>query len=62
MEIPVILGFFRFQNLYDHFMDMLDDRGINDDFIKELVEFSTAFDHTHYVKFLEGLKSFVDKN
>ncbi|XP_043540915.1 complement component 1 Q subcomponent-binding protein, mitochondrial-like, partial [Chiloscyllium plagiosum] len=45
--------------LYDHLMDFLADRGIDNTFADELVELSTALEHQEYIKFLENLKSFV---
>ncbi|KAK7088743.1 complement component 1 Q subcomponent-binding protein, mitochondrial-like [Littorina saxatilis] len=48
-------------NLYDLLMDMLDERGINEEFANQLVEFSTSYEHTRYLAFLKHLKSFVEK-
>ncbi|XP_059721880.1 complement component 1 Q subcomponent-binding protein, mitochondrial [Haemorhous mexicanus] len=45
--------------LYDHLMDFLADRGVDNTFADELVELSTALEHQEYIKFLEDLKSFV---
>ncbi|XP_060703967.1 complement component 1 Q subcomponent-binding protein, mitochondrial [Hemiscyllium ocellatum] len=45
--------------LYDHLMDFLADRGVDNTFADELVELSTALEHQEYIKFLENLKSFV---
>ncbi|XP_053310933.1 complement component 1 Q subcomponent-binding protein, mitochondrial [Spea bombifrons] len=45
--------------LYDHLMDFLADRGIDNTFADELVELSTALEHQEYIRFLENLKSFV---
>ncbi|XP_069470701.1 complement component 1 Q subcomponent-binding protein, mitochondrial [Ambystoma mexicanum] len=45
--------------LYDHLMDFLADRGIDNTFADELIELSTALEHQEYIKFLEELKSFV---
>lgn len=47
------------QALYDHLMDFLADRGVDNTFADELVELSTALEHQEYIKFLEDLKSFV---
>lgn len=46
-------------NLYDMTLGMLEDRGITEDFVSDLVTFSTAYEHKLYVGFLEGVKSFV---
>uniref|UniRef100_G3TMX3 Complement component 1 Q subcomponent-binding protein, mitochondrial n=1 Tax=Loxodonta africana TaxID=9785 RepID=G3TMX3_LOXAF len=45
--------------LYDHLMDFLADRGVDNTFADELVELSTALEHREYITFLEDLKSFV---
>ncbi|KAL7838119.1 hypothetical protein AOLI_G00265230 [Acnodon oligacanthus] len=45
--------------LYDHLMDFLADRGVDNTFADELVELSTALEHQEYIKFLEDLNSFV---
>lgn len=47
------------QALYDHLMDFLADRGVDNAFADELIELSTALEHQEYIKFLEDLKSFV---
>lgn len=48
--------------LYDHLMDFLADRGIDNTFADELMELSTAIEHQEYIKFLENLQSFVKCN
>uniref|UniRef100_A0A3P9L4Q8 Complement component 1 Q subcomponent-binding protein, mitochondrial n=1 Tax=Oryzias latipes TaxID=8090 RepID=A0A3P9L4Q8_ORYLA len=48
--------------LYDHLMDFLADRGIDNTFTDELMELSTAIEHQEYIKFLEDLQSFVKCN
>ncbi|KAJ3589760.1 hypothetical protein NHX12_010602 [Muraenolepis orangiensis] len=45
--------------LYDHFMDFLADRGVDNAFADDLRELSTAMEHQEYIKFLEDLGSFV---
>ncbi|XP_019366867.1 PREDICTED: complement component 1 Q subcomponent-binding protein, mitochondrial, partial [Gavialis gangeticus] len=45
--------------LYDHLMDFLADRGVDNTFADELIELSTALEHQEYIKFLEDLKGFV---
>ncbi|XP_054611900.1 complement component 1 Q subcomponent-binding protein, mitochondrial isoform X2 [Dunckerocampus dactyliophorus] len=49
-------------DLYDHMMDFLADRGVDNTFADELMELSTAIEHQEYIKFLEDLKSFVKCN
>jgi len=50
------------QALYDHLMDFLADRGIDNTFADELMELSTAAEHQEYIKFLEDLQGFVKCN
>ncbi|CAF98520.1 unnamed protein product, partial [Tetraodon nigroviridis] len=45
--------------LYDHLMDFLADRGVDNTFADELMELSTAVEHQEYIKFLEELQGFV---
>ncbi|XP_077448532.1 complement component 1 Q subcomponent-binding protein, mitochondrial [Stigmatopora argus] len=49
-------------SLYDHMMDFLADRGVDNTFADELIELSTAIEHQEYIKFLEELKTFVKCN
>lgn len=51
-----------FQALYDHLMDFLADRGVDNTFADELIELSTAVEHQEYIKFLEDLEGFVKCN
>lgn len=48
--------------LYDHLMDFLADRGVDNTFADELMELSTAMEHQEYIKFLEDLQGFVKCN
>lgn len=48
--------------LYDHLMDFLADRGVDNTFADELMELSTAVEHKEYIKFLENLHGFVKCN
>ncbi|XP_062392229.1 complement component 1 Q subcomponent-binding protein, mitochondrial [Sardina pilchardus] len=48
--------------LYDHLMDFLADRGVDNTFADELIELSTALEHQEYIKFLEDLNGFVKCN
>ncbi|KAA8586423.1 hypothetical protein FQN60_000259 [Etheostoma spectabile] len=48
--------------LYDHLMDFLADRGIDNTFADELTELSTAVEHQEYIKFLEDLQGFIKCN
>ncbi|KAF6738511.1 Complement component 1 Q subcomponent-binding protein, mitochondrial [Oryzias melastigma] len=48
--------------LYDHLMDFLADRGVDNTFTDELMELSTAIEHQEYIKFLEDLQGFVKCN
>jgi len=46
-------------DLYNLFMNMLDDRGISKDFATELIDLSTAHEHKLYIKTLEDIKKFL---
>lgn len=46
-------------NLYDHFLDLLKDRGIDEEFVEQLIEFSTVYEHGQYLDFLKNLQKFV---
>ncbi|KAM8741545.1 complement component 1 Q subcomponent-binding protein, mitochondrial [Acanthopagrus schlegelii] len=48
--------------LYDHLMDFLADRGVDNTFADELMELSTTVEHQEYIKFLENLQGFVKCN
>jgi len=48
-------------NMYDLLMDMLQERGIDDQFGKKLIEYSTVYEHSQYVAFLEKLRKFVSQ-
>ncbi|XP_064620651.1 complement component 1 Q subcomponent-binding protein, mitochondrial-like [Lineus longissimus] len=45
--------------LYDKFLLMLEDRGIDEQFVEQYVNFSTSYEHKRYIGFLENLKEFV---
>lgn len=48
------------QNLYALLMNYLEDRGIDGEFLNQLVDFSTTYEHKKYVGLLEDLKAFVE--
>lgn len=45
--------------MYDLLMDMLDERGIGNDFIMKLVDYCTSYEHDQYVSFLEKFKAAI---
>ncbi|XP_068600797.1 complement component 1 Q subcomponent-binding protein, mitochondrial [Brachionichthys hirsutus] len=45
--------------LYDHLIDFLADRGVDNAFADELMELSTTVEHREYIRFLEDLQGFV---
>ena len=45
--------------MYDLLMDMLDERGIGNDFIMKLVDYCTSYEHDQYVSFLEMFKAAI---
>jgi complement component 1 Q subcomponent-binding protein len=40
---------------------MLEDRGIDEQFIEQYIDFSTSYEHKQYIGFLENLKDFIKK-
>lgn len=47
--------------MYEMLMDMLHDRGIDDKFIQNLIDYSTNYEQSRYVSMLTDLKSFVEE-
>ncbi|KAL3858214.1 hypothetical protein ACJMK2_012813 [Sinanodonta woodiana] len=47
--------------MYDKLMDMLDERGVTDEFITEMTKFSTDYEHDRYISFLKDLKGFLQE-
>lgn len=47
--------------LYDILMNFLADKGITNEFVEKLSEFSTIYEHNLYISFLEGLRKFSSK-
>ncbi len=45
--------------LYDLFLTMLEERGVNKDFAEKMSDFCSAYEHAQYIKLLEGLEQFV---
>lgn len=51
-----------FQTLHDLlFVRYLEERGLTADFCQSLVNFATHYEHSQYVKLLEGINDFVSK-
>ncbi len=50
---------FLFQTLYDNLLEVLNERGIGEDFANQLSELSTAHEHNLYIGLLEQLQSFA---
>ncbi|KAL1140775.1 hypothetical protein AAG570_000705, partial [Ranatra chinensis] len=48
--------------LYDLFMNLLEDKGISNDFVEKISDFSTAYEHSCYINFLEEVKKFAQGN
>ncbi len=55
----IILNLTRY--LYDLFMNMLDERGVNKAFVETLSDYCSSYEHTQYIKMLESLQDFVKK-
>ncbi|KAF2880950.1 hypothetical protein ILUMI_25231 [Ignelater luminosus] len=47
--------------LYDLLLNYLDEKGITNEFVEKLSEYSTAYEHSAYISLLEGLSKFVSK-
>jgi len=45
--------------LYDLLMNYLEERGIDQEFAKNLIDFSTGYEHKLYINWLEELKRFI---
>ena len=44
--------------LYDILLNLLEERGMGEEFANDLVEFSTSFEHLQYINLLENLQDF----
>ncbi|XP_074642743.1 complement component 1 Q subcomponent-binding protein, mitochondrial-like [Tubulanus polymorphus] len=47
------------EQLYDNLIRRLEDQGIDDQFINNMVEHCTAYEHSLYLKFLKDLQSYI---
>jgi len=47
--------------LYDLFMNMLDERGVNKAFVEGLSDYCSSYEQSQYIKMLEDLQRFVEK-
>jgi len=47
--------------LYDHLMNFLEERGIDNNFAQQLIRFSTNYEHNQYVGLLQKLRDFLSK-
>ena len=45
--------------LYDLFMNMLEERGVNKDFAEKLSDYCSGYEHSLYISLLEDLQKFV---
>lgn len=45
--------------VYDLLMNLLEDKGISNDFVQKLSDFSTAYEHAAYINLLEGISKFT---
>ena len=44
--------------LYDLFMNMLEERGVNKDFAEKLSDYCSGYEHSLYISLLEDLQKF----
>lgn len=49
-------------SMYDLLMDLMDERGIDQSFVRNLIEYTTVYEHKEYVGLLEKLKVFFSQN
>lgn len=54
------LSTFFFQYMYDLLMNLLEERGVSNDFIEKMIELTTNKEHEMYVSLLERLQTFVE--
>ncbi|XP_055598617.1 complement component 1 Q subcomponent-binding protein, mitochondrial [Uranotaenia lowii] len=48
--------------LYDLLMNLLEEKGISNEFVEKLSDFSTQYEHSSYIKLLESISTFtIDK-
>ncbi len=52
------INFYTLKNLYDILLNLLDERGMGEQFANEMAEFATAFEHSQYIGLLEKLQQF----
>lgn len=45
--------------LYDLLMNLLEEKGVSNDFVEKLSELSTAYEHSSYISLLESLSKFT---
>ncbi|CAG4982678.1 unnamed protein product [Colias eurytheme] len=45
--------------LYDLLMNVLEEKGVSNEFVQKLSDFSTAYEHTAYINLLEGISKFT---
>lgn len=48
-------------HLYDLFMTMLEERGINSEFVEQMSDYCSAYEHSLYINLLEDLNKFASK-
>jgi len=46
-------------DMYQVLMDMLDERGVDDEFINNLMDYCTSYEHSQYITFLKDVQAFV---
>ncbi|GBP85398.1 Complement component 1 Q subcomponent-binding protein, mitochondrial [Eumeta japonica] len=44
--------------LYDLLMNLLEEKGVSNEFVQKLSDFSTAYEHSAYINLLEGISKF----
>ena len=59
LKLSAVVYLLYVQNLYDMLLKLLEERGIDGDFVDQLTNFSTSYEHSKYVDVLEQLHDFV---
>lgn len=49
------------QCLYDLLMNLLDEKGVSNDFVEKLSDFATAYENHLYINMLQNIQKFTSK-
>lgn len=57
--VKIYVTKFLLQYLYDLLMNVLEEKGISNEFVEKLSDLATAYEHTSYIGLLEELSKFT---